>query len=76
MPATIPSAFALGRQSAHIYHLNFTLIQNLAHTNLISLIEASVDPGYWDDCTSSSTFCPHPGRVIRDLSRQLYAVRH
>ena len=25
---------------------------------------------------SSSTFCPHPGRVIRDLFRQLIAVRH
>ena len=25
---------------------------------------------------SSSTFCPHPGRVIRDLFRQLHAVRH
>ena len=25
---------------------------------------------------SSSTFCPHPERVIRDLSRQLHAVRH
>ena len=25
---------------------------------------------------SSSTFRPHPGRVIRDLFRQLNAVRH
>ena len=25
---------------------------------------------------SSSTFCPHPGRVIRDLFRQLHAVWH
>ena len=25
---------------------------------------------------SSSTFCPHPGSVIRDLFRQLHAVRH
>ena len=25
---------------------------------------------------SSSTFCPHPGRVIRDLFRQLNAVWH
>ena len=25
---------------------------------------------------SSSTFCPHPGRVIRDLFRQLHAVSH
>ena len=25
---------------------------------------------------SSSTFRPHPGRVIRDLFRQLHAVRH
>ena len=25
---------------------------------------------------SSSTFCPHPGRVIRDLFLQLHAVRH
>ena len=24
----------------------------------------------------SSTFCPHPGRVIRDLFRQLHAVWH
>ena len=26
--------------------------------------------------TSSSTFCPHPGRVIRNLFRQLHAVWH
>ena len=25
---------------------------------------------------SSSTLCPHPGRVIRDLFRQLHAVWH
>ena len=25
---------------------------------------------------SSSTFRPHPGKVIRDLFRQLHAVRH
>ena len=25
---------------------------------------------------SSSTFCPHPGRVIRDLFCQLHAVWH
>ena len=25
---------------------------------------------------SSSTFCPHPGRVIRDLLRQLHAAWH
>ena len=25
---------------------------------------------------SSSTFCPHPGRIIRDLFRQLHAVWH
>ena len=25
---------------------------------------------------SSSSFCPHPGRVIRDLFRQLFAVWH
>ena len=25
---------------------------------------------------SSSTFCPHPGRVIIDLFRQLHAIRH
>ena len=25
---------------------------------------------------SSNTFRPHPGMVIRDLSRQLHAVRH
>ena len=25
---------------------------------------------------SSSTFCPHPGRVIRDLFRQSHAIRH
>ena len=25
---------------------------------------------------SSSTFCPHPGRVISDLFRQLHAVWH
>ena len=25
---------------------------------------------------SSSTFRPHPGRVIRDLFRQLHAIRH
>ena len=25
---------------------------------------------------SNSTFCPHPGRVIRDLFRQLHAVWH
>ena len=24
----------------------------------------------------SSTFCPHPGKVIRDLLRQLHAVWH
>ena len=24
----------------------------------------------------SSTFCPHPGRIIRDLFRQLHAVWH
>ena len=26
--------------------------------------------------TSSSTFCPHPGRVISDLFRQLHVVWH
>ena len=26
--------------------------------------------------SSSSTFCPHSGRVIRDLSRHLHAVWH
>ena len=26
--------------------------------------------------SSSSTFSPHPGRVIRDLFRQLHAIRH
>ena len=25
---------------------------------------------------SSTTFCPHPGRVIRDLFRQLHAAWH
>ena len=25
---------------------------------------------------SSSTFRPHPGRVIRDLFRQLHAIQH
>ena len=31
---------------------------------------------YWDTgmIASSSTFCPHPGRVIRDLFRLLHAV--
>ena len=33
---------------------------------------------YWGTgmIASSSTFCPHPGRVIRDLFRQFHAVWH
>ena len=38
-----------------------------------SNLQCSLDAGMIAD---SSTFRPHPGRVIRDLFRLLHAVRH
>ena len=51
-----------------------TLAVDVNDCETTTLIYLNCVWGYWDDRASSSTFCPHPGRVIRDLFRLLNAV--
>ena len=50
-----------------IPHISYHVCGNILHYFIL---------GGTGMITSSSTFCPHPGRVIRDLFRQLHVVWH
>ena len=56
--------------------MNTTLGKRITFTELLRRTGSDVNRWGTGMIVSSSTFCPHSGRVIRDLFRQLHAVWH